>query len=289
MRTRPTAAAGIAVTILIWMTAPAVARPHQPEFQTRGHATGSGATVEAWEHLPGRAGNAPGLEQARVTMAVPACPGHDPNTQETGRGSDAPRLLCPVAVAMCANAPGNFLFWIFSGPPGEADPQPGEWTRTGQRCLAQEGPGPRGVSLDLDDLRRLSLPPATVTVQPATRTTLVGLPVRLSAEAGTTVITTRLLGRPVRVRARPVRLHWDFGDGTASAMALPTTASPTAATTTLHAYPRTGTHSLTLTTAYDCTYSVAGGPWLPVEGFATVPSPAVLMTVRQSRAELVAQ
>ncbi len=285
MRTRPTAAAGIALTILICMTAPAAARPHEPEPQTRGYASGPNATVEGREHLPGRPGIAPRREQTRVTMAVPACPGHNPNTGEAGRTAEAPRLLCPAAVAMCANAPGSFLFWIFTGPPGVADPRPGQWTQSSQRCLAQEHPGPQSVSLDLDDLRRLPLPPATITVQPPTGTTLTGLPVRLAAQARSTVIATRLLGRPIRVRALPVRLRWNYGDGTSSAIAL---SALSATSVTLHAYRRAGTHSLALSTTYACTYSVAGGPWLAVEGFAAVPSPPLLVTVRQSRAELVA-
>lgn len=57
---------------------------------------------------------------------------------------------------------------------------------------------------------------------------------------------------------------------------------------TTHTYTTPGAHTITLTTAYTGQYSVTGGPWLPIDGQAQVPSPPVPLTALTGRNHLVA-
>jgi hypothetical protein len=57
--------------------------------------------------------------------------------------------------------------------------------------------------------------------------------------------------------------------------------------TTTHVFKQSGRYSVTLVTIYTGEYSVAGGPWLSVDGEAEVPSRGVILTVVEARAHLV--
>jgi PKD domain len=95
-----------------------------------------------------------------------------------------------------------------------------------------------------------------------------------------------LLGLAVRVRATPVEYRWDFGDGGELVTADPGAAYPDLRTT--HTYAASGRRVITLSTVYRGEYSVAGGPWVPVDGTATVSSLPVPLQVLATRNHLVA-
>jgi hypothetical protein len=104
--------------------------------------------------------------------------------------------------------------------------------------------------------------------------------------AGPVTLNTTLVGHPVRVRATPIAFRWSFGDGGTLATADP--GAPYPRMTTTHMYRHPGVVSITLITRYRGEYSVAGGPWIPVDGEAEVGSAAVRLTVVTTRNELVA-
>jgi hypothetical protein len=136
-----------------------------------------------------------------------------------------------------------------------------------------------------EDFRRLPLPAGQVHVQPGSGRTLVNVPTNVYVEAGVAVLPTTVLNTPVRVRARPVEFVWGFGDGARLRTSDPGAAYPDLRTT--HTYKMPGAVRVVLTTVYRGEYSVAGGPWTPIAGTASVDSPAQPLTVVAARAELV--
>jgi hypothetical protein len=216
-------------------------------------------------------------------LMVPAC-----------RQNDLTRSLtldsaCPEALTLCASTaePNDMMFWVFLGPAGVAQPEPAQLVRVGQRCLAAgEAAAADAVpAFTARDFRRLPLPAGGVNVQPPNGRTLINVPTNVFVDADVTVIDTTLLGLPVRVRATPVRYRWSFGDGADLLTEDPGAAYPDLRTT--HTYTTPGQRQLQLATVYTGEYSVAGGPWLPIDGEATVTSPAVTLTVLAARSLLV--
>jgi hypothetical protein len=121
------------------------------------------------------------------------------------------------------------------------------------------------------------LPAGVVHIQPPNGRTLVNVPTNVYVDADTVTLPTQLLGFPVRVRATPARFHWRFGDG--QTMTTRDGGAPYPDMTTTHVYTRAQQARVTLTTVYSGEYSVAGGPFQPIDGTATVASPAAALTV----------
>lgn len=214
-------------------------------------------------------------------MYLPACEGNDPNSAES------PDALCPQAVAMCAATPAtdDLMYWRFTAV-REPDGSRTDWAPAGQACLRPAAvPAAAVPAFTLNDFRRLPLPPGTARVQPANGRTLVNVDTNVMVIAGPVTLTTSLLGLPIRVRATPERFAWDFGDG--AGLVTEDRGAPWPDMTTTHVYPTPGLRAITLTTFYSGEYSVADGPWLPVDGEASVASAPVPIEVFEARGELV--
>jgi hypothetical protein len=140
----------------------------------------------------------------------------------------------------------------------------------------------------LADFQRLPLPAGQPRIEPGNGYTLVNIATNVYAEAQPVTLGTQLLGFPVQVRATPTRYSWDFGDG---ATLGPTTepGAPYPALTVTHEYTEAGRFPITLTTYYRGEYSVAGGPWLPINGEAEVSSAAIPVEALTGRNMLVAE
>ncbi|MDP9825673.1 hypothetical protein [Kineosporia succinea] len=210
---------------------------------------------------------------------VPACDGNSPDRSET--------VSCPAALAMCSDSttPTDLGYWIFSAPAGTTD-----WTATGgYLCLGAEAdpdaPPPVVPVLTAEDFRRLPLPAAPIVMQPPNGRTLVNIPTNLYTAADTVTLPTTLLGQPVRVRATPQEFRWHYGDG--NSLITDDPGAPYPDLRTAHVYERPGPQKVRLATIYSGEYSVAGGPWLPVDGTATVASPAGALDVITAENRLV--
>ncbi len=195
--------------------------------------------------------------------------------------------MCQGAIAVCATAATpSVMYWFFTGPAGVAAPGPGQWSLTSSRCLtAAQVPGGAVPVLTEADFKKLPLPPGKILLQPGNGRTLLNVPTNVMVHAPPAIVTTTLLGLPVRVRATAVRYLWSFGDGQTLDTTDPGAPYPDLRTT--HTYLDPGTMAITLLTSYEGEYSVAGGPWLPVDGTAQVPSTPVPLDVIEMRAELV--
>lgn len=135
--------------------------------------------------------------------------------------------------------------------------------------------------------RRLPIPAARIVAQPdpADRPTLVGVETNLLTERRVETLTTTVLGQAVRVRATPVTYHWKYGDGAERTTSEPGGRYPTMPTA--HIYGRAGRFTVNLSTTFSGEFSVAGGPWTPVDGTATVAGPPVTVEATEARAHLV--
>ena len=193
--------------------------------------------------------------------------------------------VCARADAVCPD-PDAALFWrevAIPGPNGTT-----VWANQGTVCVGGGRPLPTTPVpvFTVDDLRRLPLPKAKLNVQPPTGRTLVNVATNLYASSAPRTFDITLLGTPVRVDARPVAWTWTYGDGTTRTFDAPGAPYPDLGTA--HTWSDPGTYAVGLTTTWTATYSVAGGPDLPVDGTAEVASPPATVTAVATRAELVA-
>jgi len=190
---------------------------------------------------------------------------------------------------MCAGTPdpNDLGFWVFSAPAGPTTVS--SWTATGEYlCIGAEDPTelpPVVPVVSADDFRRLPLPASPIVVQPGNGSTLVNVPTNFYARARTAIIPTTILGQPVRVRAIPQRFHWKYGDG--QSLSTQDSGAPYPDESTAHIFRDAGQHRIQLTTVYRGEYSVNGGPWLPVNGLATVTSPLNLIEVIEAHNRLI--
>jgi len=304
MRTSCHAALVGSVAALVLGTASAAIadgqNPNAPEVTTTAGGD-SFTAVGNWRGRggPGDSGAVPadGTRQASTqpppTQWRLACAGNVP------RANPLAEAFCPQAVKACAGTPdpADVLYWRFTLTAQPGSDKNGRvngktvplWVTSGRACLRPDQVPKVGAPtpvLTLRDFQRLPLPPGTAHVQPAVGWALINVETNVYVDARPVVLTTTLLGQPVQVKATPVRFRWTFGEG----QPLTTTdaGGPYPRMTTTHTYDRPGTYSIGLTTFYAGEYSVAGGPWLPVDGQAFVASPAIPIELVEARSHLVA-
>jgi hypothetical protein len=248
-----------------------------------GDFDGADAVVEGVaSKTPGGRGarsGAPGVERQnayRYSYTV-ICGEHIP-------AADASVTPCADGGAVCP--PGQLRHWVYRSPTGV---EPPSWRQMGTLCmsLAEAGmvefPG-----FTIADLRRLPLPAADPVLQPGNGFALLNVPANVYAQAEPVELATEVVGFPARVRATPARFRWAFGDGAT----LGPTDDPGAPYPQLrltHTYTEPGSYAVTLTTLYTGQYSVAGGPWLPIDGEAEVASPPLPVQALAGRNALVAE
>ena len=229
--------------------------------------------------------NVSAIKPRTVRTLVPACLGNLPQSRRS-MGT-----LCAQASGLCASTPNpdDVGYWIYTAPAGPPAPGPTDWNTTGQ--VVCQGPNqPADVVepvVTAADFRRLPLPAAGLKVQPPTRQTLVNIPTNLYADSRAAILPTRILGFAVRVRATPLRFRWSYGDGTD--FSTTNAGGPYPQLDTAHTYRQAGTRTVRLSTTYEGEYSVTGGPWLPIDGVATVASPPTTVTVHSAENQLVAE
>ncbi|MEO5993758.1 MAG: hypothetical protein ABIP92_09455 [Arthrobacter sp.] len=128
------------------------------------------------------------------------------------------------------------------------------------------------------EFQKLPIAPASVTAQPSPHT-LRGAETNFFANATEQQFDITILGQKVHVFAKPVQYTWGYGDGTSLGPQL-AAGGPLPQdrwgekTATSHVYPETGDFSVVLTTHFQGTYSVNGGPPLPIPGqgqFSSLP------------------
>lgn len=124
------------------------------------------------------------------------------------------------------------------------------------------------------------------TIQPSPHT-LKGAETNFYAEALEQSFNVNMLGQRVAIVAKPVQYTWNYGDGTS----LGPTTTPGGPlpenrwgekTATSHIYTQTGEFPVVLTTHFQGTYSVNGGPPLPIPGQGQFSAPPQTLSVWRS-------
>ncbi|MGG5172565.1 PKD domain-containing protein [Pseudarthrobacter sp. J1738] len=117
---------------------------------------------------------------------------------------------------------------------------------------------------------KLPFSPSKVSLQPAPHT-LKGAETNVYAEAGKQDFNIALLGQSVHLTATPVEYTYNYGDGSTLGPT-PVSGGPLpedewgTKTRTSHVYTATGNYPVSVTTSFTGTYSVNGGPPLPITG-----------------------
>ncbi|MEQ4519517.1 hypothetical protein ABLI39_09160 [Pseudarthrobacter sp. B907] len=181
---------------------------------------------------------------------------------------------CLAVIVDCKNGPdgteGIPVVWL-KAPAGVPNPV---WTfHSGPTCLFDARPEellPRIAALIQTEFQKLPIAAGKATAQPSPHT-LRGAETNFFAEADPQQFDIKILAQDVHVDAKPVQYSWNYGDGTSLG---PTTTSGGSLpqdrwgekTATSHVYTQTGDFSVVLTTHFQGTYSVNGGPPLPIPG-----------------------
>jgi hypothetical protein len=168
--------------------------------------------------------------------------------------------------------------------------QPPVWTAMRpDRCVYTEDPADvlgRIAAQIQRTFEQLPVNAGTLGIQP-TPHTLRGAETNFYAEAAEQTFNVTMLGQKVAIFAKPVQYRWDYGDG-ASLGPTTTMGGPLPQerwgekTRTSHAYAATGDFSVVLTTYFQGTYSVNGGPALPIPNQGQFSSPPQAVSVWRS-------
>ncbi|MCW2132573.1 hypothetical protein B0G38_001736 [Arthrobacter sp. VKM Ac-2550] len=138
----------------------------------------------------------------------------------------------------------------------------------------------------LSEFRSLPIDAGRLTLQPSPHT-LIRANTNVYAESEEQIHEIDLLGQNVVIEAIPQDYSWNYGDGTS----LGPTSTPGGPlpqgrwgeqTATSHVYTSTGDFNVSLTTTFSGTYSVNGGPAIPIPGTGTFSAEPVTISVWRS-------
>lgn len=232
-----------------------------------------GVQTGAWSQTPDGHffGNLPvaGPDDPYMYRHAPACAG---SSKLEVRGCIEGREACTEG------KDGQLVDWFRSLKP----PSPTEWiVIAGSTCIYSEKP--RDILAEIaavigHEFQQSPVTPASLGSQPGPHT-LRGQETNFYANASEQEFNITLLGQKVHITATPVGYTWNYGDGTimgptASAGAPLPEDRIGEQTKTSHVYTTTGKFSINLTTHFNGTYSVNGGPALPITDqghFASAP------------------
>ena len=246
-----------------------------------GHKSNWGDTgigTEAWNKIPGKDLFGPssdsGDSDPYMYKYVIACTERRQNAASS----------CIIGTRTCTAAKGGqSVDWFRSLKP----PHPLVWTLVaGSTCIYSEKP--RDVLADIaaqisHEFQKSPIQPATIGSQPGPHT-LRGQETNFYATAQEQHFTITLLGQKVHITATPAAYTWNYGDGTRWGPT-PSAGAPLPderigeQTKTSHPYTATGHYTITVTTHFNGTYTVNGGPSLPIPGQGNIPSNPLALTV----------
>jgi hypothetical protein len=228
-------------------------------------------------------------------IAVPACPGNDPN-QPLAFDS-----ACALALNACramgrGTAP---LQWIWERRLDSTGEPQAPWVQVGEACQAP----PTGIQrlarpvltrgLIVRAFREVDFARPDIAVQPVGNQTLVNFETFYRVtwpQAGVgpgEIATVTLLGRKVRIRPAVRTYTYSFGDGTsAGPTSDPGGVYPTGRIR--HTYVSAGSVGVRVRAVYTGDFSVDGGPWESVDDTVTIAGPVAGLRVREARNQLEA-
>ena len=251
---------------------------------------GSSIVTEGWD--PGGDGNyvdqAPttGSEDPYIYEARVACTSGDSRTFP-----ECASVMPPCAAGQ-DGAENTAVYWYHA----LKNSTPVSWFfDSGPVCVT--GPKPRDLLAEIagqiaHEFQRTPIAAATFGSQPGPHT-LRGKETNVYADAATQTFNLTMVGQNVIITATPIAYTWDYGDGTFWGPtpihgALLHADRIGEQTQTSHVYTETGRLSLNLTTHFSGTYSVNGGPDLPIPGQGNITSAPLGLTVWRAETNLYA-
>ncbi|WP_423183843.1 hypothetical protein [Arthrobacter sp. NyZ413] len=167
---------------------------------------------------------------------------------------------------------------------------PDTWHRVEpDRCMYSEKPhdvlDQIGAQIQTK-FQQLPIAPAVSGIQPFPHT-LKGAETNFYADAAAQTFAVDMLGQKVVIKAEPVEYTYTYGDGSGLGPTI-FAGGPLPEerwgeqTRTSHVYKQTGDFQVSVSTTFRGTYSVNGGPDLPIPGTGEFASPAQTVSVWRS-------
>lgn len=187
-----------------------------------------------------------------------------------GGGGGQPDCVLEEVGHICADLPG----------PGPA-PAPG-----GGGGGAPARPEPP-TNIPESQFQTFDIPAPTIHAWPKDWA-VIGKPAAFWTDADTAYIDMTLLTYAVTVKVTPEKYYWNFGDETGGTTSKPgSKPRPGDEPAIGHDYQKTGAKTVGMTATFSGEFSVDGGPWLPIDGFAHVASNEISMDVYRFHRYLV--
>lgn len=159
----------------------------------------------------------------------------------------------------------------------------------GEFCVYSEKPSDvlEDIAANIQEqFRKLPISAGSVAAQPSPHT-LRGAETNFYVEASPQDFDVTMFGQKVHVKAAPIEYKWKYGDGATRGPG-PFAGGPLPesrwgeTTNTSHVYAQTGDYSVVVTTYFQGTYSVNGGPSLPIPGTGEFTSQPLQISVWRS-------
>lgn len=232
--------------------------------------------------LVGDVENAPGGGKIALNTADPVLEWRLVNTcwdDDPVFGGCAVQPICPAP-------PDRIVQYFLVQFRAIADGGAALWNNDGEHCVditdVQPVVTPEMVQAEFEEL---PLPLGEINVQPEDGPILVNLGVILySTQPESVPYDVVILGQAVHIDAYIVDYAWHLGDGSPD---LHGRGAPYPDTSNRHIYTAPGGYQVTLTLTWDATYTVDGGPELPVLDTTTTDSPPTSVTVVEAESILV--
>ncbi|MET4059699.1 hypothetical protein ABIB35_001231 [Arthrobacter sp. UYP6] len=195
---------------------------------------------------------------------------------------------------VCSAGPRGKLVYWFARLKESGNP----WTLMdppNPSCIYAEKPRDIGDQIRetiLTEFQSRPIVPGTLSLQPSPHT-LIGAHTNFYVDASEQVFDFVMLEQSIRIIARPSEYEWDYGDGAvygpASQSGGPLPADRWGEeTATSHVYRTTGDYQASVSVYFSAEYSINGGPMVPIDGRATVPSAPAIISVWKSDSRNVA-
>lgn len=193
--------------------------------------------------------------------------------------------------ACTAGERGRLVYWFYSLKGS------GDWNPFGEApmCIYAEKPKDTGDRIRENifaEFQSRAIAPAVMGMQPSPHT-LIGAHTNFYADAKIQTFDFMMFDQNIRIVAEPTEYDWVYGDGATYGPArfaggpLPPDRWGEA-TPTSHVYLTPGDYLASVTVYFSAEYSVNGGPMVPIEGRATVPSAPLTIRVWKSESRNVA-
>lgn len=187
-----------------------------------------------------------------------------------GGGGGQPDCVLEEVGHICADLPG----------PG---PAPGPGGGGGEAPARPEPP----TNIPESQFQTFDIPAPTIHAWPKDWA-VIGKPAAFWTNADTSYIDMTLLTYAVTVKVTPEKYYWNFGDDTGGTTSKAgSKPRPGDEPQIGHDYQKTGAKTVGMTATFSGEFSVDGGPWLPIDGFAHVASNEISMDVYRFHRYLV--